>query len=135
MRNEKLEIELLCRKELNLRSKLYFCEANILDGATSLPAEGGGPSSTVEGECGTFNFDVFFEYAFSLTRHPSGAPSRKEPSSHHLPKVNLPAEGGGLQSIHTPMRCNLRIERKKAPLFRATRFYVIEVIPRNRRLY
>ena len=47
---------------------LLLWKATHLLGVTSLPAEGGGLRSKTEGECGTFNFDVFFEYAFSLTR-------------------------------------------------------------------
>ena len=43
-----------------------ICEVSILDGATSLPAEGGGLRSKTEGECGTLKSAIAIVYAFSL---------------------------------------------------------------------
>jgi hypothetical protein len=55
-------------------------------GALSLPAEGGGPSLTVEGECGTFKSAIVTIYTFSLLTAGNictkcNNPSRKEPLS------------------------------------------------------
>ena len=101
-----------------------------------------------EGEYGAFNFDVFFEYAFSLTRlcrerlaaarARSGSDShlgchsipsrrfttsRKEPSSHHLPKVtySLRAEkekyGASVRSTVNMCDLNLTPSELKTQVF------------------
>ena len=71
----------LCPKALNVALRGNAMANEIRQGrmkstswVISLPAEGGGPSLTVEGECGTFKSAIIIDYAFSPTASRSPLP-------------------------------------------------------------
>ena len=71
-----------------------YMKVTHLLGVTSLPAEGGGPSLTVEGECGTFKYAITIVYAFSfsrLRRQRLAAARARSGSDSHLGCHSIPS--------------------------------------------
>ena len=81
------------------------------------PQRDGGPPLAVEGECGTLKFAIIFCFRILPQSPTVPAPSRKEPSSHHLPKAPFKppcggrgtAFGGGRRVRKLKIRCYTQV--------------------------